>query len=74
MGEKSEILDALTKMSTGTILACILGVQIYLGHTNDQQWNERLESIMERQAAAVEKNGETVQNLADALILLVEND
>ncbi len=72
MGDKSEILDSLSKWSTGTILAVILGFQIWTNHADDKQWNERLAKIMERQAASQERREETSKTLSDALVRILE--
>ena len=55
MGDKSEILESLSAMSTGTLLALILAAQVYFQYDNDRQWNERMAAVFERQAAAAEQ-------------------
>ena len=72
MGDRSEILDSLSKMTTGTILALILGFQIWTNYTNDQEWNERLAGFMERQAASQERQEVNQKILADALVRILE--
>lgn len=72
MGERTEILNALSKLTTGTILALILGFQIWNNSQNDQQWNQRLGGIMERQATSLERQEETSKILADALVRILE--
>jgi len=72
MGERTEILNALSKLTTGTILALILGFQIWNNSQNDQQWNERLGGIMERQAISLERQEENSKILGDALVRILE--
>lgn len=72
MGDKSEILDSLSKLTTGSILALILGFQIWNSSQNDQQWNERLQMLMERNAATLDNIAENSKTLGDALVRILE--
>lgn len=72
MGEKSDIVNALSKLTTGSILALILGFQVWQNSVNDQQWNERAATIMERSAASHERQEANLKTLADALVRILE--
>jgi len=73
MGEKSDIVNALSKMTTGSILALILGFQIWINQSNDQQWNERLATIMEEELASQERHNENAKSLGEALVRILED-
>ena len=72
MGEKSEILESLSKLSVSVVLSLVLGMQMYFQWYNDYQWSERMHALMERQAAAAEKQVDNQEVLAQALRELIE--
>lgn len=73
MGDRSEILDALSKWSTSTILAVALVVMVWMNASNTAKWNERIAGIMERQAESQERQEEATKTLSDALVDLLED-
>jgi len=72
MGDKSEILDSLSKWSTSTVLAVALVAMMWMNSHDDRQWDERLAGIMERQADSQERQEANAKALADALTKILE--
>ena len=72
MGERSEILDALAKWSTSTVLAVALCAMVWMDHHDEHNWDTRIEDIMERHAAAQERHEEHARRLANTLVQLLE--
>lgn len=72
MGDKSEILDALSKWSTSTVLAVALGAIVWMDHSEDNKWNARIGAMLQRQVVAQERQEENSRNLAAALLRLLE--
>ena len=72
----AKTIDSISNVSTSALLAFILAAMIYFQWQNDLDWNSRLAAIMERQAAAAERQVEQSQKLAKILeqILLRERD
>lgn len=71
MGDKSEILDSLSKWSTSSVLAVALVFMVWMDHRDETNWDARLAGIMERQAASQERHEETAKKLAETLIELL---
>lgn len=72
MGDKSEILDSLSKWSTSTVLAVALLALVWMDSHDEAQWDERLAGIMERQADSHERQEANTKALADALTKILE--
>lgn len=74
MGDKSEMLDSLSKWSTSTVLAVALVAMVWLQSRSDTQWNERLAGIMERQAASQERQEAITEQLSHTLVKILESE
>ena len=72
MGDKSEILDSLSKWSTSTVLAVCLVAMVWMDAHNETKWDDRLAGIMERQAASQERQEKAAETLASALVRILE--
>ena len=72
MGDKSEMLDALSKWSTSTILSVALVVMVWIDASDEANWDARLAGIMQRQAESQERQDKAMESFAESLVKILE--
>jgi len=72
MGDKSEMLDALSKWSTSTILSVALVVMVWIDASDEANWDARLAGIMQRQAESQERQEKAMESFAESLVKILE--